>query len=471
MLDNRIYSTEENTPEAAMDPIHNATTPAMEKQNIEASSSFPTSGVSHSDYDGQHTKQRSNLMKICCIALMAVLLFFIGLLTGHYAWEEPLSPPPIIMETTSMPHITVGTYYYPWHGSDFHRGDGYLRKFLRPVPQEPLLGEYDDTDPNVIAQHLRWSRRANINLWVTSWWGPDSREDETTRTVILDHSDLKDHQIALFYETFGRIRPEEDYDTDQVVPDMEHICKHYFNHPNYFRIDDRPVLFMYLTRLLDSLGLLKDVLDLMRQGVQDACGHDVYIVGDQIFGPVDPDTTEVSSVSSREPDSPFAILDAVTNYDVYGSIGVTLDSFGGYLEEDEVDHYYQFEQREWREIAKKQNCSYIPSVAPGYNDLGVRPEANHTPLARSLAHPRNDEEGSLFKVALKNARTLVDPKAYNVLMVNSFNEWHEDTQIEPTIGASTTLPYNLTYGVEYHGYGYLYLDILRNGTQEDEYYF
>jgi hypothetical protein len=74
-------------------------------------------------------------------------------------------------------------------------------------------------------------------------------------------------------------------------------------------------------------------------------------------------------------------------------------------------------------------------------------------------------------VALKNARTLVDPKAYNVLMVNSFNEWHEDTQIEPTIGASTTLPYNLTYGVEYHGYGYLYLDILRNGTQEDEYYF
>jgi glycoprotein endo-alpha-1,2-mannosidase len=448
-----------------------------EKQDLEASPSFPKVGGSHRDNDEQDTppiyppKQRSNLMKICCIALMAVLLFFIGLLTGHYAWEEPLSPPPIIMETTSMPHITVGTYYYPWHGSDFHRGDGYLRKFLRPVPQEPLLGEYDDTDPNVIAQHLRWSRRANINLWVTSWWGPDSREDETTRTVILDHSDLKDHQIALFYETFGRIRPEEDYDTDQVVPDMEHICKHYFNHPNYFRIDDRPVLFMYLTRLLDSLGLLKDVLDLMRQGVQDACGHDVYIVGDQIFGPVDPDTTEVSSVSSREPDSPFAILDAVTNYDVYGSIGVTLDSFGGYLEEDEVDHYYQFEQREWREIAKKQNCSYIPSVAPGYNDLGVRPEANHTPLARSLAHPRNDEEGSLFKVALKNARTLVDPKAYNVLMVNSFNEWHEDTQIEPTIGASTTLPYNLTYGVEYHGYGYLYLDILRNGTQEDEYYF
>jgi hypothetical protein len=52
-------------------------------------------------------------MKICCIALMAVLLFSIGLLTGHYAWEEPLSPPPMMesSEDITMPHITVGTYY------------------------------------------------------------------------------------------------------------------------------------------------------------------------------------------------------------------------------------------------------------------------------------------------------------------------------------------------------------------------
>lgn len=51
-------------------------------------------------------------------------------------------------------------------------------------------------------------------------------------------------------------------------------------------------------------------------------------------------------------------------------------------------------------------------------------------------------------------------------MVNSFNEWHEDTQIEPARGETTDLPEDITHGIEYHGYGELYLDILREETLE-----
>eukprot|EP00980_Cylindrotheca_fusiformis_P000116 scaffold21_cov107-Cylindrotheca_fusiformis.AAC.10 len=418
---------------------------------------------------------RSYVPEIYCIALLAMLCFFVGLFTGRYVWEPldvqspdpprtisnpPPSPPPTAdakSQDEDIPHLSVGVYYYPWHGNDFHRGDGYVRKFLQPMPQEPMLGEYDDTDPAVIGQHLEWSRRANINLWVTSWWGPNSREDSTTRTVILPHEQLGDHNIALFYETFGRIRAEYNYSMANVGPDMEHMCEHYFSHPNYLRIDGRPVLFAYLTRLLDDLGLLRDVVDLMRQAVQESCQEDVYIVGDQIFGP---------SSKSNESTSAFRLLDAVTNYDVYGNMANSLDiPAGGYLKEEQVDYFYQFENRQWREESQKQGCAFIPSIAPGYNDLGVRPEAQHVPLARSLQY---QTEGSLFQVALKNARSLVDSQSRNLLMVNSFNEWHEDSQIEPVIGATMEMPFNLTYGIEYHGYGYLYLDILRKGTQVSE---
>jgi hypothetical protein len=62
--------------------------------------------------------------------------------------------------------IRVGAYYYPWHGSNFHNFGGYVRSQL--VPQQlPALGEYDDTDPETIRQHLAWSQQANIGLWVT----------------------------------------------------------------------------------------------------------------------------------------------------------------------------------------------------------------------------------------------------------------------------------------------------------------
>ena len=61
---------------------------------------------------------------------------------------------------------------------------GYLRDLLEPRHQ-PVLGEYDDTHPEVIAQHLAWSRQANIQLWVCSWCGLWFREDTTISNAII----------------------------------------------------------------------------------------------------------------------------------------------------------------------------------------------------------------------------------------------------------------------------------------------
>jgi hypothetical protein len=55
-------------------------------------------------------------------------------------------------------------------------------------------------------------------------------------------------------------------------------------------------------------------------------------------------------------------------------------------------------------------------------------------------------------------------------MVNSFNEWHEDTQIEPTIIGpmtntdDTPTGKGYTAGYYYEGYGNLFLNILREKT-------
>lgn len=353
-------------------------------------------------------------------------------------------------DSTSPPlqGIMVGAYYYPWYKDDFHRGDGYVRKLLSP-PQQPWLGEYDDTNPATISQHLQWSRQANVHLWVSSWWGPGSREDVTLRESILTHPELNDHKVALFYETTGRIKESEGYSTERVAPDLEYVCQEYFDHPNYLRIDGKPVLFVYLTRKLEANGTLETVMGQMRSAAFNAGCNEVYIVGDHAFQGA-PETEDVYP--------PLTILDAVTNYDVYGGMG----GEGGYVGRDRVVQYYE-EQGKWRSVAQSYNCSFIPAASPGYNDLGVRPEKQNPPLSRRLS--ATDEQGSLFEVSLQEARQLVDPKALNMLIVNSFNEWHEDTQIEPAIGTETSQPATLTYDIVYTGYGELYLDILRRETQ------
>jgi glycoprotein endo-alpha-1,2-mannosidase len=308
-----------------------------------------------------------------------------------------------------------------------------------------LLGEYDDTDPAVIAQHVTWSRQANIGLWVTSWWGPGSREDTTLRTVILPNQNVVDDiKIAIHYETKGRLYSKNVLRLDQVVPDIRYLCEIYFNQGNYFRIHGKPVLVFYLTRVLEREGVLKQVVQLMRSAAAEY-SYDIYIIGDHAFR-----KPKVNSASA------VAMLDAITNYDVYGSFPKK-----GYAGQASVDQYFD-DQEQWVQLCDSVGCDYVSSVSPGFNDRGVRLQVDHAALARRLSP--NDSHGSLFRESLRQALKLVQESASNLLLVNSFNEWHEDSQIEPVSGEGTSDPVLYTQGIEYVGYGELYLDILREMT-------
>lgn len=353
---------------------------------------------------------------------------------------------------TANTNYLVGTYYYPWYGNDFHNGEGYLRQELVP-PQQPVLGEYNDSESDVIAQHMKWFRQANIGLLVTSWWGPNRLEDSNTKNVLMKHEHIGNLKIALHYETTGRIK--DNSDMSSARSDIEYMCQNYFDHPNYYKIDGRPVLFVYVTRILHSDGVLEEALLTMRSEASK-CGHNLYLIGDHVFS------------SAPNPDDvfvPFWYFDAVTNYDVYGSQGRP----EGYAGKEAVDEYYA-EQEKWRDQALEENCQYIPPVSPGYNDRGVRLENDNPPLSRRLTP--TSEEGSLFWYQLKLALPLTNSLVDNMVLVNSFNEWHEDTQIEPAVNvgpfdATTTQPDLLTGGLEYEGYGELYLDILGAATSKN----
>jgi len=217
-------------------------------------------------------------------------------------------------------------------------------------------------------------------------------------------------------------------------------------------VDGKPVLVVYLTRVLnannypDGTVVLTKFVQLMRDAAMASCQAELYLVGDQVWG-------DAPSSSNYEP---FQLPDAVTNYDIYGNMNKA--PFAG---SSAVQNFYQ-KGAAWKVAANSQGVGYVPSVSPGYNDRGVRFDKNHPALSRQLS--TSSPDGSLFATELLRARELVDSTANNLLLVNSFNEWHEDTQIEPCQGNRTNLPLNSTNGLYYEGYGELYLDVLRVAT-------
>ena len=336
--------------------------------------------------------------------------------------------------------VKVAAYYYPWYSNRFHYDQGYLREYLN---QGPTLGEYDDRQSAVVEQHMEWSQQANIGVWITSWFGPRSLTDSTLISSILPAIEGSSLQFALFYESEDRIGIT-DPNLDRVVDDINYICDKYLNHPNYYHIGGRPVLFIYLARALQEEGVLARALLMMRT-TGSKRGFHFYVVADHAFGPPPVGKAEY-----------FSYFDAITNYDVYGQLAGPL-----YAGPERLSEYYR-QQAQWKARAALQGCYFIPGITPGFNDRGVRIEVNHTPLSRKLT--ADADFGSFFKKSLEYAKSQVDPGADSLLVVTSFNEWHEDTQIEPAKGTLTTVPFNYTQGLEYDGYGTLYLDILYNMT-------
>jgi glycoprotein endo-alpha-1,2-mannosidase len=335
----------------------------------------------------------------------------------------------------------VGTYYYPWYGyNNFHgpypTGSTTLVYHLNPQ-MTPQLGWYNQWNPDVISQHYKWARYAGINFFVTSYWGSGSAEDNVIQNCMFNNPDRGDIKLAVFLEPV--ITPSN------ITDETYHLCDYYFSRPGYFRIDGKPVIFIYVTRAMSDANLTTYITYLRTAATSK--GYAVYIVGDEVW-----------DGSGAFKSSRVSLMDAITNYDVYGNLGA------GHFATDSTLNTWQSDCNSWRTKAHSISREFIPAVSPGFNDRGVR--SGHTPTSRKL-YNETYAFGTLLSGMLDRAKSLADR---DMIMVTSWNEWHEDTQIEPTISAPPTnvddsnTTQNYTQGLYYNGYGMLYLNILRDKT-------
>jgi glycoprotein endo-alpha-1,2-mannosidase len=344
----------------------------------------------------------------------------------------------------------VGAWYYPWYGTfpGGHSWTGTLREHLVPQ-QPPALGYYSSRSSATIEGQIDESHRGNISFWATSWWGPGSAEDTTIRNNILTDPRAGELKYAVMYESTGRLGTFANPNYSNLVPDFQYLAQNYFNNPNYYRINGRPVVFIYLTRAyFNAPGAAAAVANL-RQTIQSQSGVNPYLIGDDVF----PGQNNAQRA---------ALWDSITDFDVYGSAlqanGSTTAGVNALAS--------QFQSA--LAMAQSVHVGWIPAVSPGFNNRGAGGTLPAAP--RYLTDVPGAAEGSLFNAELNQAvLPTLDPTANNIMMVSTFNEWHEDTAIEPTIVAAPTMADSsgtgaLTQGYSYTGYGNLYLDALRVAT-------
>jgi glycoprotein endo-alpha-1,2-mannosidase len=371
------------------------------------------------------------------------------------ASRESATAPQLIVETGSAPPppppapggVQIGAYFYPWYGPNRrHWSAGYVRARLA-TPQLPVGGEYDSRSPETIARQLGWAQQYGVDYFISSWWGAGTYEDVTTRNHVMTSRSIGSTKVALLYESLsllprtGGLITFDEAAESKLISDFDYLARTYFGHPSYLNVNGRPVVVLYVTRIWR--GTYAQAIANLRSTIKARYGYDLYLVGDEVDWDGSPNADRIRR------------FDAVTAYTMYSDLqtpGWPADT--GYLPGVRT-RYNAF-----KSVADAHGVRFIPNVLPQFNDRGVRLAANHYVLPPEV-QPGLADTYSLFSQFLSLGGDYVDPQL-RMLTVTSWNEWHEDTQIEPTAPvAASSGPSQYTQGYTYHSYGFKLLDILR----------
>jgi len=317
-------------------------------------------------------------------------------------------------------NITVSVLYLLWWG----KGDNW-KSYKGNV--FPLLGNYSSKDILVINKHIDWATGHGIDLFLIQWSGKDY-QDEALKYYFLNADLVKRGNIkfAILYETIWRLKNSNpgwnlsDPENVKILNnDISYLAENYFSHPSYFRIGNRPLLYIY-----ESKGFFGDISQIRILKER----YNLFLVSDHAHPLADPETIFPQN-------NPLAVRwgDAAGQFDAIMPAAGLYDGFlwyRNYFKGSQVEN--PVDNRKWLEFKKIGNekwsnfCNnklvFIPSVTTGISyryALWGNPE-----------WPRIERNPQQFKERLEFELKYLD-KNYRILFITEFNNFFEEALVEP----------------------------------------
>ena len=350
--------------------------------------------------------------------------------------------------TAPTVHPLVGAYYYLWNPENFAGGTARgpsgpaaaARRFARQLT-EPADGRQGHHErPPGRDQLLRHGLVALRPGLLTE----DSRNRQNAMKAFLKAPNISQMRFAMFYETWNLgFDPGSESTPVTFANGAALRCGHGLLREGVL---PQPVLS---ARRRPARGLLVPDTDPdRRRGGPDprgtdspgALGFNPFFIGDEVYWRVTPENPNPAGpVLTTTPQvGRIDQFDAITSYIYYYGdpdwlLGPTAD-FTGYPGTTDIVADERHLLAEYS-AATDGRVPVIPDVASGFNDRGFRLQTNHS------AQPRQWQAGEGPASTLDHLfRCVAIPEVSPTLpmvMVTSWNDWNEDTGVEPISGTPT----------------------------------
>jgi hypothetical protein len=245
----------------------------------------------------------------------------------------------------------------------------------------PILGNYTSDDRTVMLQHIQWAKAAGIQGFIVSWKSTDLLNRRLQQ--LIEVADQENFKLVIIYQGLDFNR--NPLPADRIASDMDSFIQNYASDPA-FQLFSKPM---------------------------------VIWSGTWKFTP-----EEISSVTSTRRDR-LLILSSEKNLDGYRRIASLVDGDAYYWSSVNPDTYtgYQDKMVSLSDEIHKNAGIWIPPAAPGFD---ARLVGGTTVVDR--------KNGDTLRTQINTAMGS-SPDALGII---SWNEYSENSQIEPSKNYGTT---------------------------------
>ncbi|MGD1995678.1 MAG: glycoside hydrolase family 99-like domain-containing protein [Anaerolineae bacterium] len=277
--------------------------------------------------------------------------------------------------TSALDERLVLSFYYAWFDSSTWQEN------LSDYPVQP----YASRDSAAMERHVLQAQQAGIDAFVQSWYGPqvEGNQTETNFATLLDVAARHGFAVAVDLEVDSSFLHSE----ADVVAALQHLLTIHASHPAYLRVGGRPVIFFWRQDRypVETWSAIREQVDPGRASIWIMEGVDL-----DYLGPFD--GNHLYSVAwDPEPEG-------------------TLIRWGQRI-------------RGWN--AEHGAAKYwVGTVMPGYDDRVT---------GRADAFVQDRSDGAYYRRCWDGAIQ----SGADWVIITSFNEWMEGTQIEPSVTYGT----------------------------------
>jgi hypothetical protein len=305
----------------------------------------------------------------------------------------------------------IGTFYFPgWRDNQVGAPAKLPWERIKAFPErEPMLGWYDDGDPAVVEQQLKWMHTYGIDFVVFDWyWGGT----ESMLTQSLNAYLMADSKRLVPFALLWANHSDVPRTRAEFTAMVRFWLNRYFHRPEYLKVDGKPVLYIFshpdFIRQAEQVGqsfasLLADAESMARK--EGFPG--IYFVGGTHVHP---------SLINNAASSGYS---AFSSYNYHGKANEISTSYAG------LDEAYRYI---WKWIVTNSSIPYIVPMTQGWDK---RPWGG----SKNPLHDNSVSSPETFGQHLRAAKALMDTnpaKTMKMGVICCWNEFGEGSYIEPT---------------------------------------